>query len=131
MIDTITMSYFQYPYSLLFDPVPFQKIYLADQRDIAAMKLDTIASRGSRKDFIDLYEFLKTYSIQEILNFFEKKYANLNYNKFHLLKSLTYFNDAETDPMPVMLKQVDWPEVKNTIRKKVTTYLKEATNNEP
>ena len=30
----------------------------------------------------------------------------------HLLKSLTYFVDAEKDPMPDMLVGVDWKEIR-------------------
>ena len=30
----------------------------------------------------------------------------------HILKSLTYFNDAEEEPMPKMLENVSWKEIK-------------------
>lgn len=49
---------------------------LADERDIACMKLDAMASRGSKKDFIDLYFVLKKYTLSELLELFSKKYAS-------------------------------------------------------
>lgn len=40
-----------------------------------------------------------------------------------LLKSLTYFDDAELTETPVLLGEVvDWEIVKNTIRQEVATY---------
>jgi hypothetical protein len=39
----------------------------------------------------------------------------VDYNEYHLLKSLVYFEDAEAEPMPRMLRDVSWDEVKNTI----------------
>jgi hypothetical protein len=41
-------------------------------KDIAAMKLNAIAGRGSKKDFIDLYFLLNEFSLEEILSFYEK-----------------------------------------------------------
>ena len=43
---------------------------------------------------------------------------------FSAIKSLTYFEDAESDPMPRMLKEVDWGEVKKFIINAVNEYLK-------
>ena len=65
-------------------------IALADERDIAAMKVDAISSRGSKKDFIDLYFLLQKYSLREIMNFFETRYQHVKYSRLHILKSLSY-----------------------------------------
>jgi hypothetical protein len=88
---------------------------LADERDIAAMKLDAVSSRGSKKDFIDIHFLLEKYSLSELLEIFEKKYAAIKFNKIHILKSLSYFEDAESDPMPIMLKPILWEVVKKKI----------------
>ncbi|MBU4124638.1 MAG: nucleotidyl transferase AbiEii/AbiGii toxin family protein, partial [Nanoarchaeota archaeon] len=92
---------------------------IADFRDIACMKLDTVSSRGSRKDFIDLYFLLKEMSLDDFLKLFDKKYKEINYNKTHLLKSLVYFKEAEESPIPKMIKKVSWKEMKEEIIKKV------------
>ena len=92
-----------------------EKIGSADERDIAAMKIDAISSRGSKKDFFDIYFLLKKYSLQELIDFFEKKYSGIQYNKLHILKSLVFFEDAETEPVPVMLQDANWEEVKKGI----------------
>jgi hypothetical protein len=52
------------------------------------------------------------YGIRDLLAIFDRKYAKTGYNRTHVLKSLTYFADAEKDPMPHMLAPLDWKEVK-------------------
>ncbi len=42
---------------------------------------------------------------------------------FTVLKSLTYFEDAEADPMPVMINPINWEEVKEVIISTVSQYL--------
>jgi hypothetical protein len=103
------------PYHLLFPLVEFEGSRLADERDIAAMKLDAVSSRGSKKDFIDIYFLLEKYSLPELLEIFEKKFAAIKFNRIHILKSLSYFEDAENEPMPIMLKPVSWEDVKKKI----------------
>lgn len=83
------------------------------------MKIDTISSPGSKKDFFDLYFLLEKYSLQDLLAIFYKKYENIKYNKLHILKSLAYFEDAKNDPDPFMLREAKWDEVQKEIEKKV------------
>ncbi len=86
---------------------------IADIRDIACMKLDALASRGTKRDFVDIYCIAQTgLTLPEMIALFEKKYAELNYNLLHLKKSLVFFDDAEHDPMPRMIKEIAWREVK-------------------
>ena len=76
------------------------------------MKLDTIANRGSRRDFVDLYVAAQAFGIREIFVWFENKYSSLSYNRTHLFKALTYFGDAERDPLPDMRAPLEWDAVK-------------------
>lgn len=119
LLDEIRVSFFYYDYDQLFPFISFGGINLADERDIAAMKIDAISSRGSKKDFIDIYFLLGKYKLEELIEFFEKKYAGIKYNKLHILKSLVYFDDAEDEPTLTMLKQIEWKEVKKKIKKAV------------
>lgn len=124
ILDNVRVSFLRYSYRLLFPLVDFEDAKLADERDIAAMKIDAISSRGSKKDFVDLYFLLEKYSLPELIELFEKKYANIKFNKLHILKSLTYFEDAEEDPMPIMLKEAKWEEVKEKIITEANKILK-------
>jgi hypothetical protein len=115
LLDDVRISFLRYAYPLLFPLVAFEGVELADERDIAAMKLDAVSSRGSKKDFIDIYFLLKKYSLPELLEIFEKKYAGIKFNRLHILKSLSYFENAEDEPMPIMLEPVIWEDVKRKI----------------
>ena len=87
------------------------KIRLLTPEDIAPMKLDTVAGRGKKKDFYDLYFLLERFSLQEMLAFHLEKF-HLS-TTFHIVKSLTYFEDAEEDDPPVLITQkVTWAQVK-------------------
>ena len=124
LLDDVRVSFLRYAYPLLFPLVEFEGSQLADERDIAAMKLDAVSSRGSKKDFIDIYFLLEKYSLSELLKIFEKKYAAIKFNRIHILKSLSYFEDAEREPMPIMLKPISWEMVKKKIVAETNRTLK-------
>ena len=88
------------------------------------MKVQAISGRGSKKDFVDLFVLLKTYQLNDILKFFNKKYEKFNYNRLHILKSLSYFYDADTNAEPVYINPINWTEVKKFIENVVDQYLK-------
>lgn len=123
LLDGVRVSFFRYYQALLFSAVLFEGLKLADERDIAAMKINAISSRGSKKDFIDLFFLLKKYSLQDVFDFFENKFKGVNYNKLHILKSLTYFEEAEDEPMPIMMEKVGWGEVKRAISNQAIKFL--------
>lgn len=85
------------------------------------MKLSAITNRGTKKDFIDCYFLLQRFSLAEMIDFYRQKYSDSQL--FTTLKSLTYFEDAENDPMPKMIQPVDWETVKSTICSKVSEYI--------
>ena len=127
LIDEVKTSFFLYPYENIYPLKNFEGIKLADERDISAMKIDAISSRGSKKDFIDLYFLMEKYDLEDILNFFSRKYHDIKYNKVHILKSLTYFETAEKEPMPKMIEDIKWEDIKKDISKKVHIFLKKQT----
>ena len=123
-LDNVKLSFFEYPYKVLFPFIKYKGTQIADFRDIACMKLDTISSRGSKKDFADLYFLLKKIPLEDFLKLFNKKYKGIEYNKLHLLKSFVYFKDAEEEPMPKIIKKISWKEIKENISKKVKNISK-------
>lgn len=124
LLDGVKISFFRYPYPLLFPTKKYDDVELADERDIGAMKIQAISGRGSKKDFVDLFILLKKYSLKELIDFFHKKYEKFDYNQLHILKSLGYFYDADTDPEPTYISPINWNEVKKSIKNTVDEYLK-------
>lgn len=134
--DGVKISLFFYPYKVVFPFLMFENCRVADYRDIAAMKLIAIGQRGAKKDFIDLYfYFLKHPEINELREIIEQKYFKVRYSWIHLVKSLSYFDDAENDPMPVLVTEngfkkmtsKQWKEVKKfflKLQSKILTDFK-------
>jgi hypothetical protein len=105
-------SFLLFGYPLLFPAGEFLGVAVADPRDIACMKVSAIAGRGTRRDFVDLHALAQESGLRQLLDWFEKKYAAASYSMPHVLKSLTYFDDAEKDPPPDALVPLSWEEVK-------------------
>ncbi len=85
----------------------------ADTRDIALMKVTAITNRGSRKDFGDLFTILRDGpGLEHYLELLPRKYGRARVNAYQVLMSLTYFDDADEEPMPMMLEPFDWEECK-------------------
>jgi len=130
-IGKIRFSYFYYQYPLLFKKMNFSgiNIAIADPRDIAAMKIAALSDRGTKRDFVDLYFIFaeeKIITLPETLKLYDKKFKTLRQNKIHIIKSLSYFEDAEKDEMPKMIKPVNWKKVKEyfiTEQKKIANEL--------
>ena len=118
LVNNVRISFLGYKYPLLKNFITEGQIKIADHLDIACMKLSAIASRGTKKDFVDLYFLLKNFKTTELFNYYEEKYNVKDYT-YILLKSLVYFEDADQDPMPVLYESVWWEEVKHTITKEV------------
>ena len=117
-IGETKFSMFYYKYPLLEQTALFEGIQLADLPDIAAMKTHAIEDRGTRRDFVDVYFLSKKYTLEKMLNFYQKKYAVLEDHLYSILRSLDYFEDAEAESqMPKMILEVNWEEVKEYFRK--------------
>jgi predicted nucleotidyltransferase component of viral defense system len=115
ILNGIRISFFGYRYGIIDKLETYHHVRLAGLKDLAAMKLEAIAGRGSKKDFIDLFFLLKQYTLEEIFSFHSQKYGIGLGNQYHHLKSLVYFTDAEDDAMPLMIVPLDWNSVKDQI----------------
>ncbi len=121
-IDKVQIQFLYYPYKLLEEKIKLESILISSVLDIACTKLLTISSRGSKKDFIDLYFLLQIYKLSFLFGKLEEKYTRINYDKIHILKSLIYFEDADKQPSPRMRKDVSWETVKEEIKKAVKAF---------
>lgn len=121
-VDGVKIDIVNYVYPWIENAVIEDGLRLASPADIAAMKVYAIENRGSRKDFIDMYFLLKQYSLDEILSFYRCKYPE--HSEFVALRSLTYFDDAETYAIPKMFVDFSWEDVKRSIITAVREYTK-------
>jgi len=122
-IEGVKVSFLEYKYPPLEEFKSFEGVPLAGVLDIASMKVSAISSRGSKKDFIDLFFVLEKYDLNQVFEAFDKKFKNIDYQKLHLIKSISYFSDAQEDPDPDMTDIFDWEKAKSVLERKVKEYL--------
>lgn len=112
------VDYSRYPW--IDEPIQGEGFILASDKDIAAMKVNAIIGRGTRKDFIDLFILLQHYPLTDIMEFYKQKYPE--FSEYRALLSMTYFDDAEMQDMPYMFINTPWEEMKTAIIKAIKDY---------
>lgn len=115
----VRFGLFFYEYPVLFSLKEFRRIKILDLRDIAAMKVAAISDRGTKRDFIDLYFLCQKISLDYALKLYDRKFRTLKANLLHIQKSLVYFEDAEKEETPKMLKDAPWRKVKEFFEREV------------
>ncbi len=114
-VNDIKVDFVHYAYPWLDSVLEMDGIRLASKKDIAAMKLNAIAGRGSKKDFIDLYYLLREISLQEMLSAYQEKYKDGSV--FMVQKSLTFFEDADLETSPIIMDGKNWEDMKSEIKR--------------
>lgn len=90
-------------------------IAVAALLDLATMKLAALARRGLRRDFWDLREIVLRggVSLEQACRAYRERYGVAEADLYHVLRSLTWFEDAERDPAyPAGLTESAWNEIK-------------------
>lgn len=116
-IENVKVDIVNYPYEWLGDNLIIDDIIMASKSDIAAMKLEAITNRGTKKDFIDIYFLLKYFTIHQLLDLYIDKFPKGSV--YNVVRSLTYFKDAEDQVSPHMIIKVSWDEIKNKIQDEI------------
>lgn len=94
--------------------------------DIAAMKIIAVSQRGRKRDFIDLYWYVQ--NCESLINVVKRavtQYPGQEKNIHHIIKSLVYFADAESDPEPRIMFKANWKQVKRFFRTQVKAMAAE------
>jgi predicted nucleotidyltransferase component of viral defense system len=110
-----TFEKFIYPIKTIED------IRFAAIEDIIALKLNAIAGRGAKKDFWDVHELLQHYSLNQMMEFYYQRYPQNS--AMMVLKSMTYFIEADEEEDPRCFRKHKWETIKKEIIKKTNTYL--------
>lgn len=106
------VSFIYQHHRLLEKPMDFDGIPLATPTDIGLMKLAAINSRGTRRDFVDLYCLRDIAPLTTLIELAEMKYADRPGFLDITVRALAYFDDAEQQAMPRMLRRIRWTDVR-------------------
>ncbi|MFA5138866.1 MAG: nucleotidyl transferase AbiEii/AbiGii toxin family protein [Elusimicrobiota bacterium] len=119
LVEGAHISFIRYPYPLLGTCDKWGDIPVAPVEDIAAMKVSAIIGRGSRKDFVDLYEICSRTGLEAVLRPVPRKFSGHRDMLLEASRALVYFEDAEKEPMPRLLKRISWERVRAYFEKEV------------
>ena len=119
-LNGVKVDIVNYDYDWIDDPVLEDGLRLASPKDIAAMKVNAVIGRGTKKDFIDIYFLLQHFTFEDIMRLYLKKYPDGS--EYRALLSMAYFGDADSQPMPYMFKNIEWETIKQYIRNEIDSY---------
>ena len=125
-IGGVPVDIVRYPYPLLEPPaLMVEGMPVAGLRDLAAMKLAAISKRGLRRDFWDLHEITRrSLTLEAALSAYQERFRIVSPEPYHTIRALTYFGDAETDPIfPAGLSPERWESIKADFRREVPRLL--------
>jgi predicted nucleotidyltransferase component of viral defense system len=117
-INDIKVDFIRFKYPFKNPLILENNIRMLSLENIASMKLDAITGRGGKKDFYDLYYLLNYFTIEKLFELYLEKYQHQTI--FHVIRSLSYFDDAEQQPDPIVFdKNITWNKVKTEIIKAI------------
>lgn len=120
------VSFIAYPFFIPRNPKrKFGAVSILVPRDIAVMKIVAISQRGKKRDFVDLYWYCQhEESLEAVVGRLPDQYPTVAHDFHHILKSMMYFVDADIDPMPAVLFEISWEEVKRYFKREVPLLTK-------
>jgi predicted nucleotidyltransferase component of viral defense system len=121
-IRDIKVDIVYYPHPIIKSAETIDGIRLYSSEDIVAMKINAILGRGKKKDFYDLDELLRHFSLKKIIELHKQKFPSQNL-LITIPQAITYFEDAEESEAPISLKNQTWKSVKKHTQQKVRKFL--------
>jgi predicted nucleotidyltransferase component of viral defense system len=122
-VDEVKIDIVRHPHPLIRPQFELEGIRMFSTEDIVAMKVQAILGRAKKKDFWDVAELLKHYSVSDFINFHKEKYTTQNLF-ITVPQAITYFADADESEDPISLQKQTWENVQKSIGKKVSEYLR-------
>ncbi len=118
-LEGVGVRFFYYPYPLAEPFEDFAGLAVASAVDLGLMKLAAIVSRGTRRDFADLYLLCRGLPLAGLLARAEDKFGHVRDFPLQALKGLADLSAAEEEPMPRLAVPLAWEEVEAWARREV------------
>ena len=98
---------------------------MADAKDIGRMKIMAIGSRGSKKDFVDLYCLTREIiPLESLIAMAMEEDRGIRYSKLLFLKGLVDFEEADLEGDVSMIWDKSWGEIKGSLKEEVKEIAK-------
>lgn len=119
------LSLYHYPYPLVDPPGEHRGLALASPVDLGLMKLAAIISRGTRRDFVDLYLLCRELPMEALLDRAAEKFGHVRDFPLQALKGLADLSLVAGEPMPRLAREVRWEEVEGWLAGDVRELARE------
>ena len=119
------IRFFYYPYPLIDPLEEYRGISVISAIDLALMKLGAIISRGSKRDFVDLYLLCRHLPLATVLDRASEKFGHVRDFPLQALKGLADTSLAIDEPMPALDASIEWEDVERWLREDVRTIGRE------
>jgi hypothetical protein len=115
----VGLRLFYYPYPLVQPFEDFAGLAVASAVDLGLMKLGAVISRGTRRDFVDLYLLCRELPLATLFGFAEDKFGHVRDFPLQALKGLADLSQIAGEPMPRLAVPLEWSEVEEWLRRQV------------
>jgi len=107
------LRFFTYPYPLADPLEETDGLAVASLADLGLMKLGALISRGTRRDFVDLFLITRALPLDALLARSGEKFGHVGDFPLQAWKALADFSEAEDEPMPRLAAPLEWGEVRD------------------
>lgn len=131
LTGSVGLKLFYYPYPLVnpelevpgVSGMGVSGVQMASAADLGLMKLGAIISRGSRRDFVDLFLLCRggAMSLEELLLRAEDKFGHVGDFPLQALKALADRSSVEGESMPRLALPLEWSAVEAWLAERVKT----------
>ena len=119
----VALRFFHYPYPLVDPEERFAGLAVASPVDLGLMKLAAIISRGTRRDFVDLFFLTRHLPLDELLERSIDKFGHVRDFPLQALKALADLSLVEGEPMPRLAephaREVEWEAIEEWLAREV------------
>ena len=122
-INDVKVDIVRYPHPLIRPTLAIEGVRMFSMEDIIAMKVQAVLGRAKKKDFWDIAELLKHFTIDDFVKFHKEKFTTQNLY-ITVPQAISYFADADESEDPISLKNQTWESIKADIQKKIADFLK-------
>ncbi len=107
----VGLRLFYYPYPMVAPAEEIDGLAVASAADLGLMKLAAIISRGSRRDFTDLFLLCRRLPLAELLALAGDKFGHVRDFPLQALKGLADLSETAGEAMPRLAAPLAWQEV--------------------
>ncbi|MEZ5330704.1 MAG: nucleotidyl transferase AbiEii/AbiGii toxin family protein [Thermoanaerobaculia bacterium] len=106
---------YYYPYPLVDPETEAEGLAVASAVDLGLMKLGAVISRGTKRDFVDLYLLCRRLPLATLLERSPEKYGHVRDFPLQALKGLADRSLTTGEPMPRLSSDLEWAQVEDWV----------------